>query len=132
MLKRVPKQELGWYASVKKIFGHFIQKVCTSVKVLKSGSIQDSLVTKVSSMFIIAAEIAVNGRRCTEQDVGAQVVPSCLAEFTVPAGYTRLDRYPVTGFEVLHFCSHLETMDYTSNNTNKRYLLTPKAGTYKD
>lgn len=83
-------------------------------------------------MFIIAAEIAVNGRGCTEYDVGAQVVSSCLAEFAVPAGHTRLDRYTVTSFEVLYFCSHLEIIHDTSNNTNKIYLLTRKAGTYID
>lgn len=62
-------------------------------------------------MFIIAAEISMNGWGCTEHDVGAQVVPSCLAEFAVPAGHTRLDRYTITNFEALHICSELEIID---------------------
>lgn len=67
----------------------------------------NSLVAKVSSVFVIATEIAVNRWGGTEFDVRTQVIPSGFAEFAVPARYARLDRYTIACFEALHFCAYL-------------------------
>lgn len=75
-------------------------------------------------MLVVARQVAVARRRSAEDDVGAQVVATGLAELAVAARHARLDGHAVAYHQVLDFSAALETWKGLSqaSKSKSKYL----------
>ena len=70
----------------------------------------------------VLLEYTVNRRSCEEDDVRAEIVSSCLAEFAFSAGLSGFHGYAVANFQILDIFADFDNRTAGFMSQNKRIL----------